>query len=314
MNVLNIYTYSRSDNAFISNQVEIKEGDECNICFHSFKNGTQKTVQTTCPQPHMNHASCLKRWLNTSIFNTKISTCPACRSEIGGIREALNKIPTDSTSEQKNSAAKAMLIEGRKNFQDAQSDVFWLQPAIKALQFAHDNGEREATQLLSKAMLIQGRKNFQDAQSDVFWLQPAIKALQFAHDNGEREATQLLSKAMLIQGRKNFQDAQSNVFWLQPAIKVLQFAHDNGEREATQLLSKAMLIQGRKNFQDAQSNVFWLQPAIKVLQFAHDNGDEETKAQAIPLLHASRKLTKVVPDDCAFGAAPEPSVCAGHGT
>ena len=256
-------------NSFSAETVS-KIDSSCGICLAVLGN---RTVKTTCPNPHFFHVGCLKRWFDTQFQDREVTTCPNCRADLQEITTPLNDIKDDMTDQQIRTACKESLVKGQQDLEEAKSNNLFLGYAIKNLQFAHDNGEAQATPLLCQARLLQGQQDLEEAKSNNLFFGYAINNLQFAHDNGEAQATPLLCQARLLQGQQDLEKAKSNNWLLGYAIKDLQFAHDNGEAQATPLLCQARLLRGQQDLEKAKSNNCLLGYAIKDLQFAHDNGE-----------------------------------------
>lgn len=61
----------------------------CAICFDSFSSSA-RIYKTPCN--HFHHISCLNRWLQKSLKDCNIESCPLCRTEFNGLHKKLDKI------------------------------------------------------------------------------------------------------------------------------------------------------------------------------------------------------------------------------
>ena len=110
----------------------------------------------------------------------------------------------------------AKVLKGQEHLRTAQEhlredgwDGHWLSYAITELEFAHDNGNAQATTLLCQAKVLKGQEHLRTAQerlrqdgNDGNWLDYAIKELEFAHANGNAQATTLLCQAKALKGQE----------------------------------------------------------------------------------------------------------------
>lgn len=150
MNVL-VYNYDKK-NFILAKNEEIPQAADCSICLKGYKDG-RVAVKTTCPSAHLFHADCLSNWLNITLEDRKVSSCPICKNEIDFLRNPLKEY--NSTLNDKITAAKANYEKGKLELEQAKTcPPAWcdnhLDKAKQCLTFAHQNGIPEAGQYLAE--------------------------------------------------------------------------------------------------------------------------------------------------------------------